>query len=115
MSLGLKQALGDPWVGAAQKFAPGTVVEGPVTTFTKFGAFVQLTEGVEGMVHVSEITAEKHIHHPQDVLHAGQVVKAQVLEIDKAKRQVKLSMKQRTSVTVEEYLAEHAPGTTVTG
>src|SRR6202453_3665666 len=67
MSLGLKQALGDPWVGAAQKFAPGTVVEGSVTTLTKFGAFVQLTEGVEGMVHVSEISAEKRINHPQEV------------------------------------------------
>ena len=59
ISLGLKQALGDPWVGAEQKFAPGTVVEGPVTNLTKFGAFVQLTEGVEGMIHVSEISAEK--------------------------------------------------------
>jgi small subunit ribosomal protein S1 len=115
LALGLKQTLGDPWEGIETRFPVGSAIEGPVTTFTKFGAFVQLTEGVEGMVHVSEITAEKHIHHPQDVLHAGQVVKAQVLEIDKAKRQVKLSMKQRTSVTVEEYLAEHAPGTTVTG
>ena len=60
------------------------------------------------MVHVSEITADKHIHHPQDVLRVGQVVKAQVLEVDKAKRQLRLSMKQRTSVTVEECLAmEH--------
>jgi len=113
--LGLKQALGDPWAGIETRFPVGSAIEGPVTTFTKFGAFVQLAEGVEGMVHVSQITAEKHIHHPQDVLRAGQVVKAQVLEIDTAKRQVKLSMKQRTSVTVEEYLAEHAPGTTVTG
>jgi len=115
LALGLKQALGDPWAGIETRFPVGSAIEGPVTTFTKFGAFVQLAEGVEGMVHVSQITAEKHIHHPQDVLRAGQVVKAQVLEIDTAKRQVKLSMKQRTSVTVEEYLAEHAPGTTVTG
>jgi small subunit ribosomal protein S1 len=68
ISLGLKQALGDPWVGAAEKFAPGTVIEGPVTNLTKFGAFVQLTEGVEGMIHVSEISAEKRINHPQEVL-----------------------------------------------
>jgi len=53
LSLGLKQALGDPWAGVAQKFAPGTVIEGPVTSITKFGAFVQLTEGVEGMIHIS--------------------------------------------------------------
>ena len=68
ISLGLKQALGDPWAGAAEKFAPGTVIEGPVTSITKFGAFVQLTEGVEGMIHVSEISAEKRINHPQEVL-----------------------------------------------
>ncbi len=115
LALGLKQTLGDPWAEVEAKFPVGSAIEGPVTSFTKFGAFVQLTEGVEGMVHVSEITAEKHIHHPQDVLKVGQVVKAQVLEIDKAKRQLRLSMKQRTSVTVEEYLSEHAPGSTVTG
>jgi small subunit ribosomal protein S1 len=115
LALGLKQTLGDPWAEVEAKFPVGSAIEGPVTSFTKFGAFVQLAEGVEGMVHVSEITAEKHIHHPQDVLRLGQVVKAQVLEIDKAKRQLRLSMKQRTSVTVEEYLAEHAPGSTVTG
>jgi small subunit ribosomal protein S1 len=115
LSLGLKQTLGDPWAEADQKFPAGSAIEGPVTSFTKFGAFVQLAEGVEGMVHVSEITAEKHIHHPQDVLRVGQVVKAQVLEVDKAKRQLRLSMKQRTSVTVEEYLAEHPVGSLVTG
>ena len=115
LSLGLKQTLGDPWAEVEQKFPAGSAIEGPVTSFTKFGAFVQLAEGVEGMVHVSEITAEKHIHHPQDVLRLGQVVKAQVLEVDKAKRQLRLSMKQRTSVTVEEYLAEHPVGSVVTG
>jgi small subunit ribosomal protein S1 len=115
LSLGLKQTLGDPWAQAEQKFPAGSAIEGPVTSFTKFGAFVQLAEGIEGMVHVSEITAEKHIHHPQDVLRIGQVVKAQVLEVDKAKRQLRLSMKQRTSVTVEEFLAEHPVGSAVTG
>jgi small subunit ribosomal protein S1 len=115
LSLGLKQTLGDPWAEAEQKFPAGSAIEGPVTSFTKFGAFVQLAEGVEGMVHVSEITAEKHIQHPQDVLRVGQVVKAQVLEVDKAKRQLRLSMKQRTSVTVEEYLADHPVGSVVTG
>jgi small subunit ribosomal protein S1 len=115
LSLGLKQTLGDPWAEVEQKFPAGSAIEGPVTSFTKFGAFVQLADGVEGMVHVSEISAEKHIHHPQDVLRMGQVVKAQVLEVDKAKRQVRLSMKQRTSVTVDEYLGEHPVGSVVTG
>ncbi|MGD0791438.1 MAG: 30S ribosomal protein S1 [Terriglobales bacterium] len=115
ISLGLKQALGDPWAGAAQKFAPGTVVEGPVTSLTKFGAFVQLTEGVEGMIHVSEISAEKRINHPQEVLRAGQVVKAQVLALDTEKRLIRLSMKQLVPTGLDEYLAEHKEGDIVTG
>jgi small subunit ribosomal protein S1 len=115
LSLGLKQALGDPWAGAAQKFAPGTLIEGPVTSLTKFGAFVQLTEGVEGMIHVSEISAEKRINHPQDVLRAGQVVKAQVLALDTEKRLIRLSVKQLVPTGLDEYLAEHTEGDIVTG
>jgi len=115
MSLGLKQALGDPWVGATEKFAPGTVIEGPVTSITKFGAFVQLAEGIEGMIHVSEISAEKRINHPQDVLKVGQVVKAQVLAIDPEKRIIRLSMKQLVPTGLDEYLAEHKEGDVVTG
>jgi small subunit ribosomal protein S1 len=115
ISLGLKQALGDPWAGVAQKFAPGTVIEGPVTSLTKFGAFVQLTEGVEGMIHVSEISAEKRINHPQEVLRAGQVVKAQVLALDPEKRLIRLSMKQLVPTGLDEYLAEHKVGDIVTG
>jgi len=115
ISLGLKQALGDPWAGAAQKFAPGTVIEGSVTSLTKFGAFVQLTEGVEGMIHISEISAEKRINHPQEVLRTGQVVKAQVLALDTEKRLIRLSMKQLVPSGLDEYLAEHKEGDIVTG
>src|SRR5207302_1571126 len=68
VSLGLKQALGDPWADVAQKIAAGTVVEGPVTSIQKFGAFVQISEGVEGMIHVGDISADKRLNHPQDVL-----------------------------------------------
>src|SRR6202790_1637447 len=114
-SLGLKQVLGDPWAGVAQKFAPGTVIEGPVTSRTKFGAFVQLTEGVAGMIHVSEISAEKRINHPQEVLRAGQVVKAQVLALDPDKRLIRLSMKQLAPTGLDEYLAEHKESDIVTG
>jgi small subunit ribosomal protein S1 len=111
----LKQALGDPWAGAAQKFPPGTAIEGPVTSLTKFGAFVQLAEGVEGMIHVSEISAEKRINHPQEVLKAGQVVKAQVLALDTERRLIRLSMKQLIPTGLDEYLAEHKEGDIVTG
>jgi small subunit ribosomal protein S1 len=115
ISLGLKQALGDPWTGADQKFAPSAVIEGPVTNITKFGAFVQLSEGIEGMIHISEISAEKRINHPQEVLRVGQVVKAQVLAIDPEKRNIRLSMKQLVPTGLDEYLAEHKVGDVVTG
>jgi len=115
ISLGLKQALGDPWVDAPQRFPVGAGIEGPVTSLTKFGAFVQLAEGVEGMVHVSEISAEKRINQPADVLRVGQVVQAQVVAIDPEKRQVRLSMKQLVPTGIDEYLAEHKEGDVVTG
>jgi small subunit ribosomal protein S1 len=115
ISLGLKQALGDPWAGAAEKFAPGSVIEGPVTSITKFGAFVQLAEGVEGMIHVSEISAEKRINHPQEVLRTGKVIKAQVIALDREKRNIRLSMKQLVPTGLDEYLAEHKEGDVITG
>jgi small subunit ribosomal protein S1 len=115
LSLGLKQALGDPWIAVPQKFPAGSVIEGPVARLTKFGAFVQLAEGIEGLVHISEIGAEKRINHPQDVLKAGQIVKAQVLDIDMEKRQIKLSMKQLIPTDLDEYLEEHSVGDVVSG
>jgi small subunit ribosomal protein S1 len=115
ISLGLKQALGDPWADAAQKFPVGSVVEGPVTSIQKFGAFVQVAEGVEGMVHVGDVSAEKRINHPQDVLHTGQVVKAQVLELDIEKRRLRLGMRQLIPTSLDEYIAEHKEGDVVTG
>lgn len=115
MSLGLKQALGDPWTGATEKFAPGTVIEGPITSITKFGAFVQIAEGIEGMIHVSEISGEKRINHPQEVLKSGQGVKAQIIALDSERRIIRLSMKQLVPTGLDEYLAEHKIGDTVTG
>jgi small subunit ribosomal protein S1 len=115
ISLGLKQALGDPWANVPQSFPVGSVIEGPVTSLTKFGAFVQLAEGVEGMIHVSDISAEKRIEYPQDVLKVAQLVKAQVLSVDTAKRLMRLGMKQLVPTSLDEYIAEHKPGDVVTG
>jgi small subunit ribosomal protein S1 len=115
ISLGLKQALGDPWADAAQKFPVGAVVEGTVTSLQKFGAFIQVAEGVEGMVHVGDISADKRINHPQDVLKVGEKVKAQVLESDAAKRRLRLGMKQLVPTSLDEYIAEHKVGDVVTG
>ena len=115
ISLGLKQALGDPWADAAQKFAVGSVIEGPVTSLTKFGAFVQISEGIEGMIHISDMSAEKRINHPQDMLKVGQVVKAQVIEFDSEKRRLKLGIKQLVPTSIEEYIAERREGDVVSG
>ena len=115
IALGLKQALGDPWAEISNKIAVGSVVEGPITSFTKFGAFVQVAEGIEGMIHVSEISAEKRIERPQDVLRTGQQVTVKVLEIDKEKRQLRLSIKQMVPTGLDDFLAEHKQGDTVTG
>ena len=99
----------------SQRFQVGSAVEGPVTNLTKFGAFVQLSEGIEGMVHVSDISAEKRINQPADVLRVGQLVKAQVLAIDLEKRQMRLGMKQLVPTGLDEYIAEHNEGDVVTG
>ena len=115
ISLGLKQALGDPWADLPNKFPVGSAIEGPVVRTTKFGAFVQIAEGVEGLVHISEISAEKRINHPEDVVRVGQPVKAQVLAIDTEKRQIKLSMKQLVPTGLDEYLDEHKVGDIVSG
>jgi len=115
MSLGLKQALGDPWADVAQRFAVGSAIQGPVTNLQKFGAFVQVAEGIEGMIHVSDISGEKRLNHPADLLRVGQIVAAQVLAIDLEKRQMKLGMKQLVPTGLDEYIAEHKEGDVVTG
>jgi small subunit ribosomal protein S1 len=113
--LGLKQAFGDPWAEAARNLLPGTQVEGPIVSFTKFGAFLQIAEGVEGMIHISEITAERRLNHPSDALRLGEQVKAQVLSIDAEKRQLRLSIKKLVPTGLDEFLAEHKEGDVVTG
>lgn len=115
ISLGLKQALGDPWAEVAQKFPAGSVVEGPVTSLAKFGAFVQLGEGIEGMIHIGDLSAEKRINHPSEMLKVGQPVKAQVLEVDTEKRRLRLGVKQMVPSSLDEYIAEHKEGDVVSG
>ncbi len=115
ISLGLKQTLGDPWADVALKFPVGAEVEGPVTKLMTFGAFVQIAEGVEGLVHISEIVADRRLNHPSDALRVGEVVKAQVLGVDAEKRQIKLSMKQLLPTGMSEFLEERQVGDAVSG
>src|SRR5207249_3031055 len=115
VSLGLKQALGDPWAEIQTKFPAGTVIEGPVTSLTKFGAFVELGEGIEGMIHIGDLSGEKRINHPQEVVKQGQPVRAVVLDVDREKRRIRLGMKQLQPTSIDEYIAEHKEGDLVTG
>jgi small subunit ribosomal protein S1 len=115
IALGLKQTLGDPWEEAVKKYPVGSTAEGPVTSLAKFGAFVDLGGGVEGMIHVGDISREKRLNHPNEVLKQGQVVKAQVLEADRERRRFKLGIKQLEPTSIDEYLAEHKAGETVSG
>ncbi len=115
ISLGLKQTLADPWLEAPQRFPVGSQVEGPVTKLMNFGAFIEVAEGIEGLVHISEIVPDRRLNHPSDVLRAGQRVQAMVLGVDPEKRQMKLSIKQLIPTGLDEFLAEHKPGDTVSG
>jgi small subunit ribosomal protein S1 len=115
IALGLKQALGDPWDDALKKYPVGSTVEGPVTSLAKFGAFVDLGDGIEGMVHIGDISKDKRLNHPNEALKVGERVKAQVLEADKERRRLRLGIKQLEPTSIDEYIAEHKAGDTVSG
>ena len=115
IALGLKQALGDPWEEAMKKYPVGSVVEGPVTSLAKFGAFIDLGDGIEGMVHIGDISHEKRLNHPNEALKAGERVRAQVLEADRERRRMRLGIKQLQPTSIDEYIAEHKAGDSVSG
>ena len=115
IGLGYKQVLGDPWDSIQQKFPVSSVVEGPITNITQFGAFVDLGDGIEGMIHISDITNEKRLEHPKDKVAKGQIVKALVLEADRERRRIRLGTKQLEPTTVDHFISEHKAGETVSG
>ena len=115
ISLGYKQILGDPWDAVTQKFPVGSVVEGPITNVAGFGVFIDLGDGIEGMVHISDITKEKRLNHPREKLTKGQTAKGVVLEVDRERRRIRLGMKQLEPTTVDGFISEHQMGQTVSG
>ena len=94
ISLGLKQAESNPWDTVENKYPAGTIIEGKVRNLTEFGAFVGLEEGIDGLIHISDMSWLKHIKHPSEVLKKGQSVKAVVLKVDKEKQRISLGLKQ---------------------
>jgi small subunit ribosomal protein S1 len=91
-SIGLKQTTEDPWRTLVKKYPVGAIVEGTVTKLVSFGAFVDLGDGVEGLVHISEM-ATKHVDQPSQVCSVGDTVQVKVMEIDLDRRRISLSMK----------------------
>ena len=115
IALGIKQALGDPWEKALEKFPVGKVLEGTVRNIAAFGAFVEISEGIEGLVHVSDFVEDRRINHPSEVVKAGEKVQVAVIEIDAVKRRLKLSMKDAGPNDQDLFIEEYKPGDTVTG
>jgi small subunit ribosomal protein S1 len=94
VSLGLKQALPDPWESVPQRYPTGSRIKGKVVNVTDYGVFVELEDGVEGLVHISELTWSKKMKHPSKVVHIGDTVEVMVLDCDPVKRRISLGMKQ---------------------
>jgi small subunit ribosomal protein S1 len=115
ISLSLKQALGDPWDEITRMYPVGAVVEKAITSIANFGVFIELESGIEGMIHVGDITREKRIEHPKDVLKTGQIVKAQVIEQDKERRRLRLSIKALEPTTADIFIGEHTVGQLISG
>ena len=103
ISLGMKQLLSDPWSDAAEKFVIGSKLSGRVTNITDYGAFVELDEGVEGLVHVSEMSWTKKNVHPGKIVSTSQQIDVMVLDVDMVKRRISLGLKQTTANPWEEF------------
>jgi len=115
LSLGLKQVLGNPWDTLKDRFPTGKVIEGKVTRLAKFGAFVEVEEGVDGLVHISEFTSEKRIQSPGEIVKVGQVVRAVIVSADPETKRLKLSMKQLEATPTDQFVQEVAVGDQITG
>ena len=115
VSLGLKQLGEDPWVAIAKRYPEGTKLTGRVTNLTDYGCFVEIEEGVEGLVHVSEMDWTNKNVDPKKVVQLGEEVEVMVLEIDEERRRISLGMKQCKPNPWEEFAATHQKGDTVKG
>jgi small subunit ribosomal protein S1 len=115
ISLGMKQLMSDPWDGVEAKYPVGAKLSGRVTNITDYGAFVELEDGVEGLIHVSEMSWTKKNVHPGKIISSSQEVDVMVLDVDSDKRRISLGLKQVMNNPWEQFLSEHPVGTDVEG
>jgi small subunit ribosomal protein S1 len=115
ISLGMKQLESDPWDGIEAKYPVGTRFTGRVTNITDYGAFVELEAGIEGLIHVSEMSWTKKNVHPGKIVSTSQEVEVIILEVDSSKRRVSLGLKQTMGNPWEEFAQKHPVGSTVEG
>jgi small subunit ribosomal protein S1 len=113
ISLGLKQLEPDPWENIAGEFPVDTILSGKVRNIAAFGAFVELKEGVDGLVHISDMSWTRKVNHPGEILHKGDTVQVKVLDIDEAKRRISLGIKQLTGDPWGELATKYGVGTEV--
>ena len=115
ISLGLKQLEANPWTTIDTRYSVGSVVEGRVRNMTDFGAFIEIEEGIDGLVHVSDLSWTKRVKHPSEVLKKGQTVQAVILAIDSAAHRLSLGVKQLQPDAWESFFQTHQVGDTVHG
>ncbi len=115
ISLGYKQLLPHPWEGITERYAEGQTVEGRVVSITDYGAFVELEKGIEGLVHISEMSWTEHVKHPTQKVQLGQMVEVRILKIDEEEKKISLGMKQLEPDPWEGILARFPVGTITTG
>jgi small subunit ribosomal protein S1 len=115
ISLGLKQVEPNPWELLAEKYEPGSRIEGRVRNLTDFGAFVEVEEGIDGLIHISDLTWNKRVKHPSEVIKKGDTVEAVVLNIDADNQRLSLGLKQLATDIWEEFFNRHKVGDVVEG
>jgi len=114
ISLGLKQTLPDPWEAVVEKYPPGTLVSGRVRNLADFGAFVEIEEGVEGLIHISDMSWSERVKHPSEKLKKGDTVEAKVLKVDPQNRRLSLGIKQLNDIWAN-WFSAHAVGDILKG
>ncbi len=115
VSLGFKQLIPDPWATTFERFPSGSRVKGKVVSVTDYGAFVELEDGIEGLIHVSEMSWSKRVKHPSKLVNVGNEVEAQVLAVDQNNRRISLGMKQIETNPWDTIMARYTVGTRVKG